>query len=98
MTSLQTTWLRGALLKAVRDAGAGGLDYEELPIRVAESLGLEYGDYGRNPDDEYGRDDAKGTTVSPRLSRIQRHASRLADYRSQPRAVGALDDRLRAPW
>lgn len=56
---VQTTWLRGALLKAVSDAGPGGLDYEELPIRVVDSLGLDYADYGRNPDDEYSRDDAK---------------------------------------
>ena len=56
---VQTTWLRGALLKAVSDAGRGGLDYEELPIRVVDSLGLDYADYGRNPDDEYSRDDAK---------------------------------------
>ncbi len=56
---VQTTWLRGALLKAVSDAGPGGLDYEELPIRVGDSLGLDYADYGRNPDDEYSRDDAK---------------------------------------
>lgn len=55
---VQTAWLRGALLKAVRDAGAGGLDYEDLPIRVADSLGLDYADYGRNPDDEYSRGDA----------------------------------------
>lgn len=42
---VQTTQLRAALYRAMRDAGDEGLQHEELATRVTEALGLETVDY-----------------------------------------------------
>ncbi|WP_439655923.1 protein kinase domain-containing protein [Lentzea sp. HUAS TT2] len=47
---VQVTQLRGALYRAVLEAGEDGLRHEELPTRVAEALGLEPVDYARGED------------------------------------------------
>nr|WP_281243713.1 protein kinase [Actinopolyspora alba] len=42
---VQVTQLRGALYRAVRDAGAEGLRHEELAARVTNAMGLDVADY-----------------------------------------------------
>lgn len=47
---VQITQLRGALYRALLDAGEEGLRHEELATRVSEALGLELADYARSTD------------------------------------------------
>jgi superfamily II DNA/RNA helicase/very-short-patch-repair endonuclease len=42
---VQVGQLRGALYRAIRDAGPPGLTHEVLPQRVVDALGLEFADY-----------------------------------------------------
>lgn len=91
---VQTAWLRGALIKAVQDAGSGGLDYEDLPTRVMESLGLDYADYARNPEDEYSRDDAKKalrSVIAYRLFNDMRYGWRLTSPNLEQAGLLAID-------
>ncbi len=55
---IQVAMLRGALARALTDAGPSGIAYEDLAIAVTSALGLDYTHYAKNPEDEYGRDDA----------------------------------------
>jgi len=55
---IQVVMLRGALSRAIENAGAGGVAYDDLALRVTDALNLDYQDYSKNPDDPYGRDDA----------------------------------------
>lgn len=47
---VQVTMLRGALWRAVADAGEDGLPHDEVPQRVFEALKLPFEDYARDPD------------------------------------------------
>ncbi len=52
--------LRGALYKAVSDAGATGIRHDELTQRVASALALPFEDYAVNADARFGgRDDTE---------------------------------------
>ncbi len=55
---IQVAMLRGALCSAIEQAGAGGVNYDDLALRVTDALRLDYLDYAKNPDDPYSRDDA----------------------------------------
>lgn len=53
---VQVTQLRGALFRALRQAG-GGLSHEEVAARVTDALGLEMADFARNPEAKFGQRD-----------------------------------------
>jgi hypothetical protein len=53
---VQVTQLRGALYRALR-CSDGGLTHDTVAAKVTDALGLEMGDFGRNPEAKFGQKD-----------------------------------------